>query len=100
VPPGVLALIIVLGLLALVPTRRLARLGWSPGALAAYLAVTWLLGLIAATAGGPARLLVPVLLIAWLLPFLDWRGGPGRSDPAGRPERPIRNVTPPEDRQA
>lgn len=97
-PPAILALVLVLGVLALVPTRRLARLGWSRGSLAAYYVALWLLGIVAATAGGVGRLLVPVLLVAWLIPFLAWREARdrllGRSSRDG--QRPIRNVTPPD----
>jgi hypothetical protein len=100
VPPVLLALALLLGLLALVPTRRLARLGWSAGSLGAYFLALWLLALVAAVAGGPARLLVPLLLIAWVAPFVTWRDSLDRF--RGRmhegDERPIRNVTPPDER--
>lgn len=100
-PPAILALVLILGVLALVPTRRLARLGWSGGSLAAYFLTLWLLGLVAALAGGAARLLVPVLLAVWVAPFLSWRDGLDRVFNRTRhadDQRPIRNVTPPGER--
>jgi hypothetical protein len=99
VPPQLLALALVLGVLALMPTRRLAQLGWSPGSLAAYYVALWLLAIVAATAGGLGRLLVPLVLVVWLVPFLDWRQGLGRllGQPPREPERPIRDVTPPDE---
>jgi hypothetical protein len=97
-PPGLLALVLVIGLLALIPTRRLARHGWTPGSLAAYFVGLWVLGAVTASAPGGARILVPLLLIAWLAPFVTWREGldrlRGKSTPADPP--PPRNVTPPD----
>ncbi|HEY7522215.1 MAG TPA: hypothetical protein VH720_00980 [Candidatus Limnocylindrales bacterium] len=94
-PPAILALVLVLGLLALIPTRRLARLGWTSGALAAYFVALWVLGAVAASAPGGARILVPLLLIVWLAPFVTWREGLDRLR-----DRPPRNVTPRDDERS
>ena len=94
-------------LLVLIPTRRLQLRGWSQDALVAYFAVVWLLGVAVAVIEIPARLLVPVLLIAYLAPFVTWREGLDRlrgagTSPSARrtqppPGRPgVRNVTPPD----
>lgn len=97
-PPAVLALVLVLGLLALIPTRRLARHGWTAGSLAAYFIALWVLGAVAASAPGGGRILVPLVLVVWLAPFVTWRDGldrlRGRATPAERV--PPRNVTPPD----
>jgi len=98
-PPALLALVLVLGVLALVPARRLSRLGWSSGAVATYFLAVWILGAIVALAPGGARILVPLLLLAWIAPFVTWREGLDRL--RGRPSDPglpPRDVTPPEDR--
>jgi hypothetical protein len=89
--PGPLALVLVIGLLALVPTRRLHRFGWSAGTVGVYFVALWILGVVAAS-GGPGRILVPVLLVAWLAPFVTVRDGLDRL--LGRRSAAPRNVTP------
>jgi hypothetical protein len=98
-PPAILAIVLVLGLLALIPTRRLARLGWSTNTIGGYFLVLWVLGCIAALAPGGGRLLVPVVLIVWIAPFVTWREGLDRlrGRPRDDPGRPPRNVTPPDE---
>jgi hypothetical protein len=97
-PPGLLLLVLVLGLMALIPTRRLARHGWTPGSLAAYFVAVWILGAVAASAPSGARILVPLLLVAWLAPFVTWREGLDRLRGRTTPAEPLppRNVTPPD----
>ena len=100
--------IAIAGLVAffvLAPTRRLQRSGWTREALTTYFGVVWLLGVAIAVFPLPARLLVPVLLIAYIAPFLTIRAGLrrllGRPDPRPPVEPqppPVKNVTPPEDR--
>ena len=92
-------------LIVLIPPRRLQLRGWSGNALAAYFAGVWLLGMAVAVIEIPARFLVPVLLVAYLAPFVTWReglgrlrggplGGPRSTPPPARPN--VRNVTPPD----
>jgi len=91
--------------LVLVPTRRLQRTGWTRQALTTYFVVIWLLGAAVALAPLPARIVVPILVLAYIAPFLTIRAGLrrllGRSapPPPAEPIRPtVKNVTPPEDR--
>jgi hypothetical protein len=97
-PPGLLALVLVLGVLALVPARRLARLGWSRGSVGTYFLALWAMGFAVATAPGGARILVPLLLVVWIAPFVTWRTAIDRMLGRPPPHEPPRNVTPPEPR--
>jgi len=102
-------LALAIGLVILAPTRRLFVAGWRSGPLTAYFVGLLLLGLLVAEFRGPARFLVPILVVAYIAPFMTGRegisrllGGP-RGGSRGRPGRaadpvppPPRNVTPPE----
>ncbi len=102
--PGFLALGLLLALLVLVPTRRLHLRGWTSSRLATYYVAVVLLGLLVAELRGPARFLVPILVIAYLAPFLTIRDGlarllgrPRHRPPGAGAGRPApRNVTPPD----
>ena len=99
-PPWLLALGLVLGLLVLLPARRLQLAGFSPRAIG-FLAVTlWALAMLVAVSRGGARVLVPILLLAYLAPFVAAPDRLGRVlRRGGRPpdERPpMKNVTPPD----
>jgi hypothetical protein len=96
VNPALIALFLVATLVALLPVWRLRIAGWSRGALV----TAWLLyalGIfLAVRFAGPMRFLVPILVVAYVAPFI---AGPerlarvlGRRTPAGPP--PIKNVTP------
>lgn len=107
--PEFLALGLVLVLLVLIPARRLQLAGFGARTIGAYAASLWLLGLVIAIRPGVLRILIPILLVAYLAPFMASpeavgrivrRGGSiGRGPKAppsdGRP--PIKNVTPPDD---
>ncbi len=67
--PALLLLVLVLILGASIPTRRLSLAGVGPGWLVAYLALVVVLGLLVASGSGPAKLIVPVLVIAVAIPF-------------------------------
>ncbi len=117
VGPEFLALGLVLVLLVLIPARRLQLAGFGARTIGAYAASLWLLGLVVAIRPGLLRILIPLLLVAYLAPFIaspdalnrivrrggrggNRRGGPGRGGPTtprpgGRP--PIKNVTPPDE---
>lgn len=94
-----MAAILVLALLALIPTRRLFQRGASSGVVAAYFLALWLLGLAMVATGGRARILVPVIIVLAVLPYVRIRDGIDRL--LGRPPRPtpppIKNVTPPDE---
>ncbi len=73
--PTLLTLALALFVLLLVPTRRLMRAGWPPRALGTYLGGMLLLGLVVAELPGPARYLVPILVVGYLAPFVTVRDG-------------------------
>lgn len=79
----------------LIPTRRLQLAGWTPRSLAAYYVTVVGLALLVAWLHGPTRFLVPILLIAYLAPFITARAGIDRL--LGRGGGDPRNVTPPGD---
>ena len=106
--PWLLALALVVGLLILVPSRRLQLAGLSARAIGLYALTLWLLAMIVAVQPVATRVLVPILLIAYIGPFVAApdtvrrvlrqgdRPGSGRSS-GGPPARPpMKNVTPPE----
>ncbi len=103
--PAYVALGLLLALLVLLPTRRLYLAGWSQGWLATYYLIVLGLALLVAELRGPARFLVPILVVAYLAPFVTAReglarllGGPRAPTPPQRPTPP-KDVTPPEERQ-
>jgi hypothetical protein len=91
--PALLALALVLFVILLGPTDRLRRAGWPPRALGAYLVAMLLLGLLVAELPGPARYVVPVLVVGYLAPFVTARAGIDRLWRGRRPdvsvERPV-----------
>jgi hypothetical protein len=95
-PPALIGLAVLVALVALLPARRLQLAGLAPRLIAGYVAVLWIGGMVTGLAPGPARWLFPILLIAWLGPFVVApdrlnrvlrRGGPGSGM--------IKDVTPP-----
>lgn len=109
-PPWLLALGLVLGLLVLLPARRLQLAGLAPRTIGLLALTLWALAMFVAVSPGGARILVPIVLLAYLAPFvaapdrvarvLRRGGGSGDGGPAGsgrvgdRP--PMKNVTPPD----
>ncbi len=97
-PPWLLALGLVLGLIVLVPAGRLRAAGLSRGTVALYAAVLWGVAMLVAIRPGATRIVVPLLLVAYIAPFLAAPETIGRflrrEPPGGRP--PIKNVTPPD----
>lgn len=107
--PTTLAVVLVVALLVVLPTRRLFLVGASRRTLTIYFLAMWLLGSVAAVVRGPLGFLIPFLLIAYLVPFVTLREGlerlrgrfGGILDPWLRPreqERPVKDVTPPDPR--
>ena len=114
IAPEFLALGLVLILLVLIPARRLQLAGFGARTIGAYTASLWLLGLVVAIRPGLLRILIPLLLVAYLAPFIaspealnrivrrGGRGGSGGRSGAPRTPRsggrpPIKNVTPPDE---
>lgn len=101
--PALLAVGLVLGLLILLPARRLQLAGLQARTVGLYGLVLWGLAFFLAIRPGATRLLIPILLAAYLAPFVAApdriarvlrRGGGGGPLP---PKPPMRNVTPPDD---
>ena len=103
-PPWLLALALVLGLLVLIPARRLQLAGVAPRTIGLLALVLWSLAMLVAISPGATRVLVPILLAR--VPRAVRRGartGSGGSsrraaapgaDRSARP--PMKNVTPPD----
>lgn len=107
--PALLAAGLVLGLIILLPARRLHLAGFSGRAIGLYAACLWILAFFMAVRPFAARFLIPILLVAYLAPFVAapdrlsgivsrgrGRGGSRPSDDPPKP--PIKNVTPPDQR--
>ena len=101
-PPWLLALGLVLGLLVLIPARRLQLAGLAPRTIGLFALTLWALAMLVAISPGGTRVLIPILLVAYLAPFVAApdriarvlrRGGPG---PPGDERPPMKNVTPPD----
>lgn len=93
---ALVALVVAIGILVLIPTRRLFLAGWPPRSLALYFVGVVALGVIVAELRAPARFLIPILVIAYIAPFVTARdgirrllGGRARPNPVVRPvDRP------------
>jgi membrane protein implicated in regulation of membrane protease activity len=98
-PPALVAVLLVLALLALIPTRHLFRRGASGGLVAGYFLALWLLGVAVVATQGRARILLPVVLVLAVVPYFHLRDGIDRllGRPPRQPAPPVKNVTPPED---
>jgi hypothetical protein len=111
--PALLLVGLILGLIILLPARRLQLAGFSSRAIGAYAACLWALAFFLAVRPVAARFLVPILLVAYLAPFVVAPGrlsgivtrgrGRGGAGGAGSPRAtgdslkpPIKNVTPPD----
>lgn len=119
--PWLLALGLLIGLLVLIPARRLQRAGLSSAVIGGYALALWLLAMFLAIRPVATRFLVPILVLAYLAPFvaapdqvgrLLRRGGGGtgtgtgdggpfgrwrRRDGPGADGREVKDVTPPDD---
>jgi hypothetical protein len=97
VNPGLIAILLVTGLMALLPVWRLRVAGWSTGALATAWIVYTLGILVVLRLPGTARLLLPIVVVAYVAPFI---AGPERLNRVlGKrtpPAPPVKNVTPPD----
>jgi cytochrome c oxidase assembly factor CtaG len=99
--PLLFALIVVLAILVAIPVRRLYLAGWRGWPLLTYFVFVLGLALLVAELRGPARFLVPILVVAYLAPFVTARDGVARLLGRGpeHPSRPMKDVTPPDDRE-
>ena len=102
--PALVAVGLVLALIVLLPAYRLQLAGLSSRSIGAYALCLWLLGFALAMRPGGTRLLIPILLIAYIAPFIAapdriarvLRRGRGGEPPIAPPP-PMKNVTPPSD---
>jgi len=101
-PPWLIAIALVLGLVVLLPARRLHLAGWSGRSIGIYTLFLWLLAFAVAVRPGVTRFLIPILIVAYIAPFV---AGPERiarmarrGRPGPPPPPPIKNVTPPSER--
>lgn len=96
-PPWLIALGFVLGLLVLIPARRLRAAGLASGTVGLYTAALWGFAMFVAISPGATRILIPMLLLAYLAPFIagpEVIGRVLRRGGAARP--PMKDVTPPD----
>lgn len=102
ISPTLLALGLVFGLIVLLPARRLQLAGLTGRSIGGYALGLWVLGLLAAIRPGPTRFLIPILLIAYIAPFVASPERIARVLRRGRrtipPGQPMKDVTPPDDR--
>ena len=96
VPPFLIGVALIVGLVALWPARRLYIAGRPTSSIALYFAALWLLGLLIAIVPRAARLVLPLLVLLYVIPFINWRAGIerllGRRPREVRP--PMKDVTP------
>jgi hypothetical protein len=105
IPAWILALGLVVGLLVLLPARRLQLAGLSGRAIGLYAAALWLAGVLLAVRPVGARFLIPIVLLTYIAPFVAapevvgrvLRRGRPRDPPPDPPRPPMKNVTPPDD---
>jgi hypothetical protein len=95
-PPWLLALALGLGLLVLIPARRLRAAGLSSGSVGLYALTLWGLAMLVAIRPGATRIVIPLLLLAWVAPFIAGPDVLGRVLRRQPPRPPIKNVTPPD----
>jgi hypothetical protein len=97
-PPIIIAVLLGAGLVALIPTRRLADRTADRWLVLAYYIALWLLLMTIVGAPGLRRFSVPLALLLAIAPFVTFRAGLdrllGRRGDERRP--PPRNVTPPD----
>ena len=98
--PALLAVGFVLALIVLIPARRLRLAGFRSRSIGLYALVMWSLAFLLAVRPTVTRFLIPILVVAYVAPFvvaperlsrIVRRGGSG--DP---PPPPMKNVTPPD----
>lgn len=101
IAPWLLAVALVLGLIILIPARRLQLAGVSRRAASIYATLLWLGAMLLAIRPVGTRFLIPILLIAYLAPFVAAPDTVRRVLARGRDGmqaglRPMKDVTPPD----
>lgn len=107
-PPWFIALALVVGLVVLIPARRLQLAALSSRTIGWYALAVWGLAMVVAIVGGATRVLVPILLVAYLAPFVaapdtvrrvlrQPEGGGARGGRGGGEAPPMKDVTPSDD---
>jgi hypothetical protein len=104
IPPIPLAIAFGLALLVLLPARRLHLAGISGRWIGVYALFVWALAFLVAVRPLLLRFAIPILLIAYIAPFVV---APGRitraiertrrGDRGDPPKPPMKNVTPPDE---
>lgn len=100
--PWLIAIALGLGLLVLLPARRLQLAGFAGRSIGAYALFLWLIAFFVAIRPGATRFLIPILVIAYIAPFVVapervarvLRIRRVRREP---PAPAVKNVTPPPD---
>jgi hypothetical protein len=69
-PPLVIGLALGLALLVLLPAWRLQLAGLDPRWIGGYAATVWVIAMLMALFPGGLRFLFPILLVAWVAPFV------------------------------
>lgn len=69
-PPWLIALALVIGLIVLVPARRLQLAGFASRTIGAYALLLWVFAMAIAIRPGATRILIPFLLVAYIAPFV------------------------------
>jgi len=85
--PALMLSFLVVGLLALLPVWRLRIAGWPPRWLFAAWVIITVMGLLVVRLPGPARFLLPMLVLAYVAPFV---AGPERVTRVLGGEPPVR----------
>lgn len=102
--PWLLATALVIAFLVLLPARRLQLAGLSGRSIGLYALCLWLLAFAVLIRPGVTRFLIPILIIAYIAPFV---AGPERIARIARvtrrgrippPQPPMKDVTPPGER--
>src|SRR5262245_15262978 len=97
--PALLAIGIAIALVVLIPARRLQLAGFRARWIGLYALCLWALAFLLAIRPTATRFLIPILVVAFIAPFvvaperLSGIVRRGRGDP---PRPPMKNVTPPD----
>jgi hypothetical protein len=100
--PALLAIGLVLALVVLIPARRLQLAGFRSRSIGLYAACLWGLAFLLAIRPAATRFLIPILIVAYIAPFvvapdrLSRIVRRGRIGPPNPPKPPMKNVTPPD----
>ncbi len=103
--PVLLGLALLIAFLVLLPARRLQLAGLSSRTIGSYALILWILGFALAVRPAGTRFLIPILIVAWIAPFIVAphhlarvvrRGRGAEAGPADAVPPPIKNITPPD----